>query len=163
MCNNAQKSLFFLLCKLPLASSQISKNTVCMWGGNNQNCKWSGCGLRIPVWESLDFPLWFPIYRQIQSGDICQACMVKHFSIIPNSWCTFGLSMPNLNWADLFRLFDQAVSKRTGIEEVGIPGIHLGWTGIVCVLKKCVTVPFKTPHHFQAQGTVRALKNSRHI
>lgn len=34
-----------------------------------------------------------------------------------------------------------------------------GW----CVLKKCVTVPFKTAHHFQAQGTVRALKNSRHI
>lgn len=88
--------------------------------------------------------------------------MAKHFSIIPNSWCTFRLSMPNLSWADVFRLFDQAVSKRTGTEEAGIPGIHLGWTGM-CVLKKCVTVPFKTTHHFQAQGTVRALKNSRHI
>lgn len=45
--------------------------------------------------------------------------------------------MPNLSWADVFRLFDQAVSKRTGTEEVGIPGTHLGWTGIVCFEEVC--------------------------
>lgn len=87
--------------------------------------------------KNLHFPLWFPIYRQIQSAGICQACMAIHFSIIPNSWCTFRLSMSNLSWADLFRLFDQAVSKRTGIEEVGIPGIHLGGTGIMSFEEVC--------------------------
>lgn len=33
MCNNAQKSLFFPICKLPLAHSLISKNTVCVCEG----------------------------------------------------------------------------------------------------------------------------------
>lgn len=60
MCNNAQKSLFFPICKLPLASSQISKNTVCLQGGNDQNCKQSGRGLKTSVWEKPSFSFVVP-------------------------------------------------------------------------------------------------------
>lgn len=85
------------------------------------------------------------MYRQTQPGDVCQACMAEHFSIIPNSWCTFGLPRPHLSWPDVFRLFDQAVSKRTGTEEVGIPAIHLGWAGTVCVFEELCDCSFQKP------------------
>lgn len=115
---------------------------------------------------SLGKPSFSFVVPHLQTGtvrDVCQACMAEHFSITPNSWCTFRLSMPSLSWADLFRLFDQAVSKRTGTGEAGVPGIHLGWTGMVCFEGVC-DCSFQKPSPFPSTGHSKGFeKQQAHI